>query len=276
MACPTSAEVRDILATLDTGYRQLCPHLNLRQGTHAISTWLTQPVLAPTHAGRVTMDHLMQLVTMALEWSSAAGETAVRAERLKSAAELLVLRQDTLRILDGDGPDALVEDGDGTTSTRAHGQEPQRDTVQASEPQPTAKTVATVEEQGHTSPSPQGPCAGVVPIALTRLATRGIAVVECPDCSRTRSLSPGKGVLRFPSHERRTMQTPVTSTRWSTSGTAAWAVVGSEGDQRWTCRPPLAHSPQGNSRQRWQHSASHVGTNVSSSGSRRTTSAPAA
>jgi hypothetical protein len=194
IASHTSEEVRDILATLETVYRQLFPQLNLRQWTNAIYPWLTQPVLDPTHAGRVTMDNLMKLVTIALEWSYAAGETAVRAERLTSAAELLVLRQDTLRIIDGDGPDALVADGDGATSTRAHGQEPQRETVQASEPQHTAKTVATVEEQVHTSPSPTCPFAGVVPIDLKRFANSGIALVECPDCSRTRSLSPGKGV----------------------------------------------------------------------------------
>ena len=99
IASHTSEEVRDILATLETVYRQLFPQLNLRQWTNSIYTWLTQPVLDPTHAGRVTMDNLMKLVTIALEWSYAAGETAVRAERLKSAAELLVLRHDTLRII---------------------------------------------------------------------------------------------------------------------------------------------------------------------------------
>src|SRR5438132_1551623 len=55
--------------------------------------------------GRVTMDNLMKLVTTALEWSYLAGETEVRAERLKSAAELLVLRHDTLKLIDGAGPD---------------------------------------------------------------------------------------------------------------------------------------------------------------------------
>src|SRR5205807_9790535 len=97
----------DILATLETVYRQLFPQLNLRQWTNSIYTWLTQPVLDPTHAGRVTMDNLMKLVTIALEWSYAAGETAVRAERLKSAAELLVLRHDTLRLFDGAGSDGI-------------------------------------------------------------------------------------------------------------------------------------------------------------------------
>jgi hypothetical protein len=41
------------------------------------------------------MDNLMKLVTTALERSYLAGETEVKAERFKSAAELLVLRHDT-------------------------------------------------------------------------------------------------------------------------------------------------------------------------------------
>ena len=85
-------------------YRELFPQPNLRQWSGAIYTWLTQPVLDPTNSGRVTMDYLMKLVTTALEWSYQAGETDVRAERLQSAASLLVLRRDTLRIIDGAGP----------------------------------------------------------------------------------------------------------------------------------------------------------------------------
>src|SRR5258706_7349475 len=49
-----------------------------------IYTWLTHPVLDPTHSGRVTMDNLMKLVTTALEWTYEAQGTNVRAERLKS------------------------------------------------------------------------------------------------------------------------------------------------------------------------------------------------
>jgi hypothetical protein len=108
----TSEVVREILAALETVYQQLFPQLNLRQWAGTIYTWLTHPVLDPTHSGRVTMDNLMKLVTTALEWTYEAGETNVRAERLKSAAELLVLRHDTLRIIDGAGPDAPVEDQD--------------------------------------------------------------------------------------------------------------------------------------------------------------------
>ena len=103
----TSEEVRDILATLETVFQQLFPQLNLHQWAGTIYTWLTHPVLDPTHSGCVTMDNLMKLVTTALEWTYEAGETNVRAERLKFAAELLVLRHDTLWIIDGVGPDGL-------------------------------------------------------------------------------------------------------------------------------------------------------------------------
>src|SRR5713101_585666 len=105
VASHTSEEVREILAALETVYRELFPQLNLRQWSGSIYTWLTQPVLDPANSGRVTMDYLMKLVTTALEWTYQAGETDVRAETLQAAASLLVLRRDTLRLIDGAGPD---------------------------------------------------------------------------------------------------------------------------------------------------------------------------
>src|SRR6266699_3630628 len=90
----TSEEVRDILATLETVYQPLFPQLNLRQWAGTIYTWLTQPVLDPTHSGRVTMDNLMKLVTTVLEWSYEAKAPDVLAETLEKAAQLLVLRRD--------------------------------------------------------------------------------------------------------------------------------------------------------------------------------------
>src|SRR5256712_5595661 len=117
----TSEEVREILAALETVYRELFPHINLRQWTGAIYTWLTQPVLDPTNSGRVTMDYLMKLVTTALEWSFEASETNVRAETLESAASLLVLRRDTLRIIDGAGPSVEVPQSESTGQEQASG-----------------------------------------------------------------------------------------------------------------------------------------------------------
>ena len=224
IASHTSEEVRAILATLETVYQPLFGQLNLRQWTSSIYTWLTHPVLDPTHSGRVTMDNLMKLVTTALEWSYFAGETDVVPSRLKSAAELLVLRHDTLKIIDGAGPDALVPKRDGAEPASANGTE--LETVLISEQQNTTKTVETAKEQVQTSTSAKCTFSSeVVAIDLKRFADSGVALVECPDCSRTRSLSEHKGVLRFPSHDRRKMQTPVTAKRWAARGKTGWEVV---------------------------------------------------
>jgi hypothetical protein len=66
----------------------------------------------------------------------------------------------------------------------------------------------------------------VVAIDLKRFTASSVTSVECPDCGRTRSLSPVKGVLRFPPHDRRKMQTSVTGKRWSAKGKTDWDVVG--------------------------------------------------
>jgi hypothetical protein len=46
---------------------------------------------------------VLKLVTTALEWSYAAGETDVRTETLEPAAELLTLRRDAILVIDGAG-----------------------------------------------------------------------------------------------------------------------------------------------------------------------------
>jgi len=226
IASHTSEEVRAILATLETVYQPLFPQLNLRQWTSSIYAWLTNPVLDPTHSGRVTMDNLMKLVTTALEWSYLAGDTEVGAERLKSAAELLVLRHDTLKLIDGAGPEALPQDQNKAEPADANEKEPERQTAPEKEQQNTTETVETAKDQEHTSPSRNCSFVGEVPIDLKRFADSGIALVECPRCSRTRSLSPVKGVLRFPAHTPRIQQTDLSSKRWSATEKTDWSVVG--------------------------------------------------
>src|SRR5947209_6302588 len=230
IASHTSEEVRAILATLEQEYRPLLPQLNLRQWTSSIYTWLTHPVLDPTRSGRVTMDNLMKLVTTALEWSYLAGETEVRAERLKTAAELLVLRHDTLKLIDGAGPDALAQDQNKAEPASANGKVPERQTVSEKEQQNATNTVERVEtakEHVQTSTSPKCTFSRtLIPIDLKRWTESSVTLVECPDCGRTRSLSPSKGVLRFPPHERRKQQISLTSTRWSVTGKTDWGVVG--------------------------------------------------
>jgi AAA domain len=221
----TSEEVREILAALETVYQPLFPQLHLRQWAGSIYTWLTQPVLDPTHSGRVTMDYLMKLVTTALEWTYEAGETDVQTGTLEQAAQLLVLRRDTLQIIDGAGPSVGVARPDGAESGSAHGAEQPQETVRAHGPQ---NTTNTVEAQVSPHKSPKCTFAGVVAIDLTRFADSGVALVACPACSRMRSLAPHKGVLRFPSHERRKMQTAVTGVRWAAKGKTDWGGVGGE------------------------------------------------
>jgi len=221
----TSEEVRDILAALETVYSELFPQINLRQWSSVIYTWLTQPGLDPTRSGRVTMDYLMKLVTTALEWSYEAGDASVRAETLEKAAELLVLRRNTLRLIDGAGPDAPVSRPDGAEEARANGTEPQRETVQGSEQQNTTETVGTVGEQVQTVKTPKCTFSGIVSIDLERFLASSTHLVECPGCGRTRTLEPHGGVLRFKSHDKRKTTTPNTGQRWAMEK-MNWDVVG--------------------------------------------------
>ena len=176
------------------------------------------------------MDNLMKLVTTALEWSYLAGETDVVPSRLKSAAELLVLRHDTLKLIDGAGPDALHLDQNKAEPASVNGKEPERQTVPENERASTTKTAETVEtaqEQAQTSTSPNCTFSGeLVPIDLKRFTESSINLVECPHCGRMRSLSPVKGVLRFKAHTRRKQQTPLTEKLWSATGKTDWDVVG--------------------------------------------------
>ncbi|HEU5380867.1 MAG TPA: hypothetical protein VFV38_36045 [Ktedonobacteraceae bacterium] len=63
-------------------------------------------------------------------------------------------------------------------------------------------------------------------IDLKRFTASSVSVVEYPRCGRTRSLFPVKGVLRFPPHEPRKIQTEVKGKRWSATGKTDWDVVG--------------------------------------------------
>src|SRR3989475_4969364 len=103
IASHTEAEVRDILLALERIYRPSFPELNLRQWTGSICTWLTHPLLDPHKSGRVIMDHLMQLVTTALECSYAEAQNDVSPKHLEAAAEQLTLRRDVIYVVDAIG-----------------------------------------------------------------------------------------------------------------------------------------------------------------------------
>lgn len=231
VASHTSEEVREILAALETVYQPLFPQLNLHQWSGSIYTWLTQPVLDPANSGRVTMDYLMKLVTTALEWTYQAGEPDVRAETLELAAQLLVLRHDSLRIIDGAGPIVQApapeagEQGDGSGAERE--QEVARTDVS---PHP----IETSVEAGDSAPSTnlaQCPFSRVeVPIDLVAWAESGTHVVECPDCGATRTLEPHRGVLRFKQHDR-VKRKKLTAKRWA-KREMTWKVVGGASEER--------------------------------------------
>src|SRR5213082_1024706 len=148
----TSEEVREILAALETLYRELFPQLNLRQWSGAIYTWLTQSVLDPTNSGRVTMDYLMKLVTTALEWSYEASETNVRAETLEKAAELLVLRRDTLWIIDGAGPSLDAPPFESTGQEQASGIEEEGVSTRGNPLENTVQAQTSQTDKGDQAP----------------------------------------------------------------------------------------------------------------------------
>jgi AAA domain len=230
VASHTSDEVREILAALETVYQEIFPHLNLHQWGSSIYTWLTRPILDPTNSGRVTMDSLMKLVTTALEWSYQAGEIDVRAETLQSAAELLLLRRNTLRIIDGAGPplDALLDTDQNASPTK-----PLKNPSEQSKRQDQAYSSsheqaldASPKDDRKRSPQPtKCSFSGIVPIDVTRFLESGVASVECPECTSLRALEPRQGILRFPSHDKRKTRTPLDSQRWAQID-SVWKVIG--------------------------------------------------
>jgi hypothetical protein len=70
----------------------------------SIYTWLTHPLLDPQKSGRVLMDHVMKLVTTALQWSYAQAENDVSPKHLETAADQLTLRRDKIHVIDAQNP----------------------------------------------------------------------------------------------------------------------------------------------------------------------------
>lgn len=216
----TSEEVREILATLEIAYRELFPQLNLRQWSGIIYTWLTQSLLDPTNSGRVSMDNLMKLVTTALEWTYEAGLTDVKEKTLEEAADLLMLRRDTFRIIDGAGPS--VNDQDALSERSAQTAPANEEKAsQASAPQPEQEGM---ESQRQPATQPKCTFHGQVLIDLQQFSESGVDLVECPDCTSTSALSPRKGILHFKPHKRRKTRSTATEPRW-VRREMIWAVV---------------------------------------------------
>jgi hypothetical protein len=171
------------------------------------------------------MSYLMKLVKAALEWSYEAKSTDVLVEMLEKAASLLVLRRDTLRIIDGAGPSVEVPQAIPSEQGNGSKTKPEQETVETNVQQNTAETVITAGEQVQTAKTPKCTFPGLVEISLKRFQDSDTQLVECPGCRRTRTLSPSKGVIKFPSHEKRKTNTPNTEKRWAMRETI-WGVVG--------------------------------------------------
>jgi hypothetical protein len=182
---------------------------------------------------RVTMDNLMKLVIAALQWSYEAKATDVQDEWLERAAELLVLRHDTLRIIDGAGPS--VEADQASTAEPVQKSDTQAEQVSSANEAQRLPSSVPIEQATQVrsrkkallQPAASVKCtfSGVVPIDLKRFEESGVAHVECPDCGRAWTLSPSGGVLRFKSHDKRKTNAPVTGVRWAMRETI-WKVIG--------------------------------------------------
>jgi hypothetical protein len=142
IASHTEAEVRDILLALERIYRPSFPELNLQQWTGSIYMWLTHPLLDPQKSGRVIMDHLMKLITTALEWSYAQAEIDISPKHLEAAAEQLTLRRDQIHVVD-------VQN-----LKKAEEQEKQGSREEAEEPKPKGKKEA---KRGRKQRAPEEP-----------------------------------------------------------------------------------------------------------------------
>jgi AAA domain len=219
----TSEELREILATLETVFRPLLPQLNLRRWTGSIYDWLTQSVLDPTNSGRVTMDNLMKLVIAALEWSYEAKASDVQVECLERAAELLVLRHDTFRIIDGEGPSTEAPPSD--TPAQECVQETGAGEVKASdapEQQPSPHDEAGETQRAKSSTY----CsfAGSIKLEVGRLQEATVEAVQCPRCgSVSKAKVKGQSVVISPHPPRKSR--PVRNvTRWMEQGTE-WVLI---------------------------------------------------
>ena len=176
----------------------------------------------------------MKLVTTALEWSYQAGETDVRAETLEKAAGLLVLRRDTFRIIDGEGPS--IEADPAESSGQEQASETETEQVSSLNAQLEQSPISPIEQADQAQSRKEAVISAttaikctfsgvVVPIDPKRFQESGVTLVECPDCACTRTLEPHGGVLRFKSHNKRKTTTPNTEPRWA-KGRTDWDVVG--------------------------------------------------
>jgi hypothetical protein len=218
-----SEEVREILAALETVYREALPQLNLRRWSGSIYTWLTDLVLDPTRSGRVTMHYLMKLVTTALEWSYEVGEMDVKAEMLEKAASLLALRRNTLWIIDGAGPTVGIPRSDA----------PEQESIQETAAGEAKASAASKEqplshdEVGETQravPSTHCSFSGPIKLEAASFLESKVEAVQCPTCgSVSKAKVKGQSVVILP-HLPRKLRPVRNVTRWMEQG-SEWAII---------------------------------------------------
>src|SRR6266496_3397115 len=96
-----------------------------------------------------------KLVTAALEWSYEAKASDVTAETLKNAAELLILRRDTLRLIDGAGPSVEVSQSESTSDeARAYETEERSSEISSSLPESLTQAQTSRIDKGEQASSP--------------------------------------------------------------------------------------------------------------------------
>jgi hypothetical protein len=219
----TRAEVQEILVTLEAVCRETFPQINLRKWGDSIYGWLTHPLLDPTSSGRVVMDHLMKLVSNALEWSYQTGEQDVSVEMLEKAAELLTLGRDIVRLIDGAGP--TVEIPQAGATEQESGQEAEAGEAKASDaPKQRASHHDEAGETHRAVPSTKCSLSGPIKLEAGRLLESKVEVVQCPTCgSVSKAKVKGQSVVIAPHPPRKSR--PVRNvTRWMEQGTE-WTLV---------------------------------------------------
>jgi hypothetical protein len=171
----------------------------------------------------VVMDHLMKLVSNALEWSYEDGLQDVSAERLKSAAELLTLGRNIIRLIDGAGPTVEIPQSDTTEQER--GQEAKaRETPMPDPAEQRASDRDEVGETQRTVPSTNCSFSGPIKLEAGRLLSSKVEVVQCPSCgSVSKAKVKGQSVIISP-HPPRKLRPVRNVTRWMEQETE-WVLV---------------------------------------------------
>jgi hypothetical protein len=87
-----------------------------------------------------------------------------------------------------------------------------------------AATRDPVGDQMQTANTLKCTFADRVEIVPKQFLDSGIARVECPECQALRQITPRKGVIRYPSHDKRKTRAPQTEPRWA-QDEAGWKII---------------------------------------------------